>query len=41
MEINKAEMKVVEKTVNEIEAIELSELQLALVGGGCTDVTFA
>jgi hypothetical protein len=37
MEMNKVEVVEIEKTVNEVEAAirELSDLQLALVGGGC------
>ena len=37
MEMNKVEVVEIEKTVNEAELIvrELSDLQLALVGGGC------
>jgi hypothetical protein len=37
MEMNKVEVVAIEKTVNEVEAAirELSDLQLALVGGGC------
>ena len=37
MEINKAEVVEIEKTVNEAELVvrELGDLELALVGGGC------
>ncbi len=37
MEMNKVEVVEIERTVTEVEAAirELSELQLALVGGGC------
>ena len=37
MEVSKVEVVEIEKTVREVEAAirELSDLQLALVGGGC------
>ena len=44
MEINKAEITVIEHTVNEnsqTEICQLSELQLALIGGGIGDVVWS
>jgi hypothetical protein len=44
MEFAKNEIVAIEEAVNqaaEQEVRELSELQLALVGGGCGDVVFA
>ncbi|MGE5097799.1 MAG: hypothetical protein ACM3SO_21860 [Betaproteobacteria bacterium] len=42
MEFSKKEMEVLERVEGEqqAEAIELADLQLCLVGGGTTDVTF-
>jgi len=41
MEHTKVEMNVLEKTVEQAEEVrELSDMQLALVGGGSGDVVF-
>ena len=43
MEVNQKEVAVVAKTLKSVEeasVLELSELQLALVGGGIADVVF-